>query len=333
MAMDKEPYRPGLSKDSLLVQQLQEFERNPKSLIFASLADRYRSQGLIKQALEILREGFETHPDFGPAKVVEARCFFDLKRYADCLELLANVLAKNPENVKAERLRSDVFLRLGQKQAAIGSLTRVLALIPNHEPTRRALAELRDLTERSAVTPQEHVEIPPFSGFSEPGRILDFQVHSRGDISFTAEAAPPISAPSAISPPQVAVGGTEPIESVTDEQKLGQDSVEALAPADSRADQEEDEELNPLGGVTFATKTVAELYLRQGLAAKAEKILEMMLERNPADRWAAETLQKISQKSVKQDSSQLERTRLMLKARYLERLLMRVQSIRRANVS
>lgn len=296
--MDKEPYRPGLSQDVRLVNQLEELEKNPNSLIFASLAERFRQNGLTKQAIEIIDEGLERHPDFGSALVVKARCLFDLRRFADCLAILDQVLEENPENIKAEKLRSDLYLRLGQKQAALVSLDKVLRLAPSDRDAQKKRKELGLL-----AIPAEPKEPLPIQ--AKPGELRDFQVlefdsgRALPKLAELVEAAPP-----------------ETIDKIAEE----------WTEEDEAASDEDD---SPFQGTTFATRTVAELYLRQGLKAKAAKILDAMLAKDPNDSWARETLKKLSPSSDNTGSKPVRRTELMLKAQRLERLLARVQLMKR----
>lgn len=304
--MEKEPYRPGLSQDKTLVAELKELQKRPNSLVFASLAERYRTKGLARQALEILEEGLTKHPEFAPALVVKARCCFDLRRYADCLEILEGVLRRNPENIKAEKLRAEVFQRLGQKQAAIGALTRVIGLVPMDREAHKALEELRNLNEArvemQAVRTADFASIPPSPS---RGELKDFEVRSIAESQIFATGVVPETTPAVAN--------------------LKQDEV-----ADSW-NEEDEAAAGPFEDNTFATRTVAELYLRQGLQDKAKRVLALMLHKDASDDWARETLQKLSATNDKTRSSQAQRTQLMLKAQYLERLLVRVQSAKRAS--
>lgn len=286
--MEKEPYRPGLSKDSTLVKLLKEYQEKPNSLVFAALAERYRSKGLVRQALEICNEGLEKHSDFSAGLIVKARCFFDLRRYADCLGLLEKILRQNPENIKAEKLRAEVFQRLGQKRAAIGSFTRIISLMPSDRDAIKSLELLEDFDVSEPISIGGIVHA---STDEKPaGRLMDFQVQSVGDAK------------------------------IDESPRFFIDKIAAEAAW---------EEESPMGDSTFATKTVAELYLRQGLKEKAKKIIEMMLQRDAKDIWASETLEKLSASSVNKVDLQARRTQLMVKAQYLERLLARVQSYKR----
>ncbi len=68
--MEKEPFRLGLSKNETLTSLLREYQENPKSRVFAKLADEYRKQDLVIQAIEIIEEGLEFHPGFSVALFV-----------------------------------------------------------------------------------------------------------------------------------------------------------------------------------------------------------------------------------------------------------------------
>src|SRR6218665_1023734 len=114
-----EPYKPGLVRNRGLLQQLKEFQRNPRSLIFVALADSYRQEGLPHQALEILEEGLAYHPGLASALIAKARCLFELRRYAEALAEPQAATRTNPQNLKAFKLQAEIYVRLGQRKAAI----------------------------------------------------------------------------------------------------------------------------------------------------------------------------------------------------------------------
>ena len=54
-----------------------EFEKNPRSRIFAPLAEAYRQMGLIDEALKVCANGVQNHPDFAGGRVAYARQFYN----------------------------------------------------------------------------------------------------------------------------------------------------------------------------------------------------------------------------------------------------------------
>jgi Tetratricopeptide repeat len=84
---------------------------------------------------------------------------------------------------------------------------------------------------------------------------------------------------------------------------------------------------------TFATRTIAELYLRQGLTAKARRVLRKILQEDPSHEWARETLQDLGSDGIvplaQKPPSDSRRAALAARARLLERMLAQVR-LRRA---
>ncbi len=297
--MNPSLYKPGLSRDKTLVNQLKEFQLNPQSLVFVSLAEAYRVHGMLDQALEICEEGLEHHPYLSSARMLRARIFFDLKRFADCLEQLSEILKQNPENFRALKLRTEVFIHLGQKKRAYDALNHILVLFPQDKESVLALEKIEN-------------ELVPIKQKISPTLIArvssDFQA-SRGSIKDYRMAkleeqyfAEPVVVPSAL------IGS----------------SIESS----SVVDQEEDP--------AFATKTIAELYLRQGLKKKAALVLRKMLQDNPSDEWALKVLQSIDDNALSAFSSPPKkvvlggREKLQAKAQILERILAQVHKLKQA---
>lgn len=303
--VDREPYRPGLGQNQPLVQQLKELQKNPRSLVFVTLAESYRSENLPHQALDILEEGLAFHPGLASALIVKARCLFDLRRFGEASAVCREILQANPANIKAQKLQADIFVRLGQRKAAIRALTRVVTLFPQDREAVKALEELENL-ETGSFVPPERISRASVDSLPAPlGRIDDFQVGSFRETLAAIPAEEP-AAPEVLAP------------------------VEPPAPV---------QDLEPDDGApepTFATRTIAELYLRQGLQRKARKVLRKILQDDPTHAWARETLQDLGSDGIvplaQKPSIDSRRTALAAKARLLERMLAQVR-LRRAPAS
>lgn len=291
---DKYSYRPGLGRNQSLAQQLKEFQRNPRSLVFVSLAEAYRAEGLPDQALDILIEGLGYHPGLASAVLAQARCLFDLRRYAEAQDLLRGAIAQNPENLKAHKLQAEIYVRLGQRKAAIRSLAKVVMLYPQDVEAVRALEQLENLeAKQHRPVPVEKIsrastDLPPTTG-----KIDDFQVGSLGE-SFAeiARQAEPVAAPPVLDSTAVELDdGQEP---------------------------------------TFATRTIAELYLRQGLKAKASRVLRKILAEDQGNTWARETLQVLESDGIvlRAPTQEKPANALNKRASALERMLARVRMLK-----
>ncbi len=287
--MQKQPFQIGLSKDKELMKLLREFQRSPGSLSFVALAEQYRKKGLLEQALEICDEGLRFHTDLSSALLVKARCFFDQRRYSDALNATAKIILQNPENLRAHKMRAEIFTLLGQRGAALTSLGTVLRLFPQDEEARKAFEELRGLqsTKDASVKAAERL-----SGagalVSSVGKIDDFQV---GNPAILEQWR----------------GTNAPVEAVTQ-----------IAHEDAEAEEEP----------AIATRTIAELYLRQGLTLKARAVLKKMLRDNADNQWARETLQDIRSDGIVLPADReaaAKKQKLERKLQFLERLLTQVR--------
>ena len=78
-------------------------DRDPDGRGFAPLADAYRRAGDTKQALELLGDGMDRHPDFTPGHVVAARLYVEQGLFTEAEIAARRALDLDPENVDALR--------------------------------------------------------------------------------------------------------------------------------------------------------------------------------------------------------------------------------------
>lgn len=120
------------------------YQDDPKSRIFAPLAESYRKIGLVDEAIDICREGLTVHPDFLGGKVALARAYFDKEMHVKVRELLSPVIDKMPDNLIAQRLLADSCLVLGFMQDALSAYKMLLYFNPNDEEVAGIVQELEN---------------------------------------------------------------------------------------------------------------------------------------------------------------------------------------------
>lgn len=291
---EQSSYRPGLGKNQSLVEQLKEFQKNPRSLVFVSLAETYRKEGLVAQALDILEEGLQFHPGLASAILAKARCLLELRRYAESLALLAQAISENPENLRAHKLQAEIYVRLGQRKAAIRALAKVVVLYPQDLEAVRALEELENIETKTQI-PVARISRASVDHLpSAKGKIEEFQVGSF-------------------------------LDSMAEIARTPAPRAEIIPTPASLADVDDGQE------PTFATRTIAELYLRQGLRTKAAKVLRKILAAEPANLWARETLQGLESNGIVLRASAQPKpsNALANRASALERMLAQVRLLKR----
>lgn len=126
----------------LLLKYLKMFQDDPRSKIFAPLAECYRKIGLYDEAIQICKEGLVIHPDFIGGKVALARAFFDKKMYSQVRDLLLPLIEKIPDNLIAQRLLADSCLILGYASEALTAYKMLLYFNPNDADVAGMVQEL-----------------------------------------------------------------------------------------------------------------------------------------------------------------------------------------------
>ena len=207
-------------------------ERDPEGRAFAPLADAYRRAGDFRQAVELLREGLERHPDFVPGHLVAAQLFLEKGLLQEAEIASRRAVELDEDNPVA------------------------WALLANALEARGAIAQARDARVRLAA-----LEAPPAPRHVPEPDAVDI-----------AELAP--------DEPAVDIAALAPEEPVFEMAELAPDEavvdVAELAPEDLPSDELPDAE--PL-----VTRTMAELYARQGLTDRALGVFRQLLEVSPGD--------------------------------------------------
>ena len=201
-------------------------ERDPDGRVFAPLADAYRRQGDLAQALELLRDGLRRHSDFAPALVVAGWVRRDRGETDAAREAFASALELDEENAEALRGIGELAAERGDGPAALEFFQRLVELEPND---LEIVARLREIEGEEKGAHQVEAEVDP---------VLLYE------------------------PPLVAS-----LEASTTQEPLVAEQDELQS--------EEDE--GPL------TRTMADLYARQGLHHRALRVYRRLLEQAPDD--------------------------------------------------
>jgi len=135
---------PG-SADNEEIQRFEDqYRRNPDSLVFARLADACRKAGDPERALTLLRDGIQRHPDYPTAHLVRARSLVDLGRPAEAEESLRRVLELDAQNLVAMRDIAVLAEARGDPLEAVHWYEQIATLDPGNPEAAEALDRLKD---------------------------------------------------------------------------------------------------------------------------------------------------------------------------------------------
>ena len=122
------------------------FKKDPRSKVFATLADAYRKVDLIEEAEKICKQGLKFHPQFVPGRVVMAKILLQKKLYDPALVHLEDAVKLDPENILAHSLRAETLLRLKRPKEALQAYKMVLFFNPFDPKASHVVKKLESLT-------------------------------------------------------------------------------------------------------------------------------------------------------------------------------------------
>ena len=245
-------------------------DRDPEGRAFVPLADAYRRAGDLDRALEVVSIGLERHPTLASAFVVEARVQEDRGDANGAADAWGRVLELDAENIEALRGLGELLAAAGHAARAAPLLDKARALDPTGS----------DPGEVSATTPQDAT-----GGEPEARRVVP-----PSPAPAVAAASPPAFAaasealPSSIAAPPTA-SRTRPAPTVETPAR-GRPPIE-------KADFNEGEPEEPPSELP-ATRTLAELYARQGLHERAAQVYQKLLKDHPHDPALRQRLAELS---------------------------------------
>ncbi|MBF0311789.1 MAG: tetratricopeptide repeat protein [Oligoflexia bacterium] len=129
----------------LLIKYLNEYQKNPHSIVFAPLAENYRKLGLVNEALKILKKGIKFHPSYLTGHLSLAFCYFDLQKFESAYEVLKPFVKKNIENQMLQKLFAEVCRKLGHNQEALQAYQNVLFINSRDQTSINAVEELTEI--------------------------------------------------------------------------------------------------------------------------------------------------------------------------------------------
>lgn len=196
-----------------LTQLRNRWESDPSSRIFLQLAEEYRHQGRVKEALNVLEKGLKEHPGYLSALVAKGRCLVELGEPEEARGVLERVVKQDATQMVANKLLVRAYLDTGEPERARERLD-LYSLLNDSDPD---IEELRRRIRSMEQAPQTDRPDPaPFPDLTPPPPSLGLETAGGGDVFdlggapgpsrevqdvFELEAAPPPAAPlSTIAP-------------------------------------------------------------------------------------------------------------------------------------
>src|SRR5690554_5740878 len=266
-------------KTTLLAKYSELYKKNPKSRVFAPLAESYRKLGMLDEALQILRDGIKRHPDYVMGYVVLAHCYFDRENFEQAYSALRPFVAKNLENISLQKLFAEVCLNLGHLEEALQTFKYLLLLNPKdaHVWEQVRLLEddlLVDEEEDRGLSQRESEDTGEFGDDEDDWVQVNFNQASRSGDEDDELDEWNMEAPEKESllafKKEVAGDRLDVLEHELDDDYYHEEYDNAEEDPETFSQDE--------GGQPIITHTLVDLYERQGHRDKAIELLESILD-------------------------------------------------------
>lgn len=131
---------------ALMKKYLAIYKKNPRSKVFALLADLYRKQGVIDKAHTICRAGLKEHPQFALGHIALALILIDINKLELAAESLEKAIDLAPENIFAHKLLGQTWLKLKNPEKTLQAYKMVLFLEPGNKTAENIINRLEPTT-------------------------------------------------------------------------------------------------------------------------------------------------------------------------------------------
>ena len=299
----------------------------PSSRGFLQIAEEYRRDGRLADALGLLDEGLRQQPGYLAALVAKGRCHLELEQPAAAREALERVVGQDPTQAVATKLLVRAHLAAGEARQARERLERY-GLLHGGDPEAQELEARIAALERPgpAPAPPAARRLPEPDVFDlAPLEVPPPELLFPGEEKATEVPEPVFAMPEAAAEPATEPEA-EPVESPNGDPFPGLDTPESRRRYLEALTAEgiffldlpgaPPVEAPPPAVAPAATVTLGQLYLEQGHAAEAQEIFTEVLRREPDNRAAQEALAGVE----KDAGDTLAARRAFALTRYLERL-------------
>ena len=128
------------------IEKLKEkFEKDPNSKLFLPLAEEYRKEGMLVEAIEVLQIGLEKHQAYTSARVLLGKIYLEKGMLDEARKEFENVIASVPDNLFAHKKLAEIYRETGESELAIKAFNAILRLNPLDDETLNSLNDLESV--------------------------------------------------------------------------------------------------------------------------------------------------------------------------------------------
>ncbi|MCO4755237.1 MAG: tetratricopeptide repeat protein [Bacteriovoracaceae bacterium] len=285
-------------KSSLLAKYSLLYEKNPKSRVFAPLAESYRKLGMLDEAFKVLKEGIKRHPTYVMGYIVLSHCYFDQQNYELAYNTIRPFVSDNLENISLQKLFAQICINLGYLEEALQTFKYLLLINPRDQYVSEQVKLLEDdLLVNDQEEEPSKTEKFGFEEDEDEWVQVNFnktQVPEKEDDLEEWNVEAPVKEKLSAFKSEVEKAKLDITERDIDDEYFYEEYDNEDEPKEYV---EEEKSVDPI-----ITHTLVDLYIRQGHPEKAVEILESIIELHPNDRASLNKLNELKGQAQDTDS-------------------------------
>ncbi len=297
------------NQSALLAKYFSMYKKNPRSRVFAPLAESFRKLGMLEDAYKVLREGIRNHPTYTLGYIVLAHCYYDEQKYELAYNTLRPIISQNADNISLQKIFAQSCIHLGHLEEALDTYKYLLFMNPKDKFFAQEVKRLEDdlLVGHKKLSLDQLINAPQETNYKPVESIDDDWVQVDFNRPAVEENAPLIeeSVPVEEDDDQWVMTQAPLEEHPILKNEVPERSLEDDFYADEFEEEGDIDDVNASSissDTPIVSHTLIDLYCAQRYYDKAIELLEKILELNPGDIPSLEKLNKV--KELKANAAQ-----------------------------
>jgi tetratricopeptide (TPR) repeat protein len=314
------------NQSALLAKYYNMYKKNPRSRVFAPLAESFRKLGMLEDAYKILKDGIRNHPNYALGYIVLAHCYYDEQKYELTYRTLRPIINQNADNISLQKVFAQACIHLGHLEEALDTFKYLLFMNPKDKFFAEQVKKLEDdlLVGHKKLSLDQLVKAPDMlmpvqteTSFDDDWVQVDFNRPPKKDeaqpliqekkeeslIDFDDQWVMRKPEPARSEMKETPSVQEKPVENVKEhpilkEVKLPERSLEDDYYADEFEEEGDIDDVNASSissDTPIVSHTLIDLYCAQHYYDKAIELLEKILELNPGEPASVQKLEKVKQ--------------------------------------
>jgi tetratricopeptide (TPR) repeat protein len=300
------------NQSALLAKYFNMYKKNPRSRVFAPLAESFRKLGMLEDAYKILKEGIRHHPNYILGYIVLAHCYYDEQKYELTYNTLRPIIAQNADNISLQKIFAQACIHLGHLEEALDTFKYLLFMNPKEKYFADQVKKLEDdlMVGHKKMTLDQLIKSPDIPELKEIPTVDDDWVQVNFSSSESLKEEKPLlenkEVKKELEEQWVMNRPTGVDHPILKESQIQNRSLEDDFYADEFEEEGDIDEVNASSlssDSPIVSHTLIDLYCAQHYYDKAIELLEKILELNPEDLASRQKLVNVKELKMKDSFS------------------------------